>query len=63
MRSEDRKQAIEIGEKILRFQVGVDDLSPGTLNDLKIDWHAMLLPRPEQSEVDEAWQEIATPLT
>ena len=63
MRNEDRKQAVDTGEMILRFQVGIDDLSPAALNDLRIHWYAMLLPRPEKAEVDAAWQQIATHLT
>ena len=62
MRNEDRKQAVETGEMILRFQVGIDDLSQAALEDLKIHWYAMLLPRPEKAEVDAAWQRVATPL-
>ena len=63
MRNEDRKQAVDTGEMILRFQVGIDDLSPTALDDLRIHWYAMLLPRPEKAEVDAAWQQIATPLS
>lgn len=63
MRNEDRKQAVDTGEMILRFQVGIDDLSPAALDDLRIHWYAMLLPRPEKAEVDAAWQQIATPLS
>ena len=63
MRNEDRKQAVATGEMILRFQVGIDDLSPAALEELKINWHAMLLPRPEKTEVDAAWLHVATPLS
>lgn len=63
MRNEDRKQAVDTGEMILRFQVGIDDLSPAALDDLRIHWYAMLLPRPDKAEVDAAWQQIATPLS
>ena len=62
MRNEDRKQAVETGEMILRYQVGIDDLSQAALEDLKIHWYAMLLPRPEKAEVDAAWQQVVTPL-
>ena len=62
MRSEDRKQAVEVGEMILRFQVGIDDLSPEAQEELKVNWYSMLLPRPEKTQVDAAWQQIATPL-
>ena len=63
MRNEDRKQALEIGEMILRLQVGIDEPSPSLLKDLKISWYAMLLPRPEKVEVDAAWEQFARPLS
>lgn len=63
MRSEDRKHAVDVSARILRFQVGIDDLSPSALEELKIDWYAMLLPRPDKSEVDADWQLVASPLS
>ena len=63
MRNEDRKQAVDIGERILRYQVGIDDLSPAALEELRIDWYAMLLPRPEKAEVETAWRQVARPLS
>ena len=63
MRNEDRKQAVDVAGRILRFQVGIDDLSPTALEELKIDWYAMLLPRPEKTEVEAAWQQVARPLS
>ena len=63
MRNEDRRQAVDIGERILRYQAGIDDLSPASLEELKVDWWAMLLPRPEKAEVDTAWQQVARSLS
>jgi len=63
MRSEDRKQALEIGERILRLLVGIDEPPPSSLEELKIDWHAMLLPRPKKAEVDAAWEQFAKALS
>ena len=62
MRNEDRKRALQIAERILLFQVGVAEPAPDALEDLKTEWHAMLIPRPNRDEVDALWQAIATPL-
>ena len=55
MRNEDRKRAISIGMQILRFMIGLDDLPENDLEDLKIAWHAMLLPRPDPEELEIQW--------
>ena len=55
MRNEDRKRAVTIGMRILRFMIGLDDLPENDLEDLKIDWHAMLLPRPDPKELEVQW--------
>ena len=57
MRNEDRKRAVEVAKRILLFQVGIDD-SMESLADLKIEWYAMLMPRPEREEVDAIWDVI-----
>ena len=62
MRSEDRKHVVSIGERILRYQVGIDDLSSGTLEELKIEWYAALIPRPEKADVETQWQQVAQQL-
>jgi len=56
MRSEDRKQALLVAEKILRWQIGLDDLPESDVEELKTDWHALLIPRPTSEELDAAWQ-------
>ena len=63
MRNEDRKQAIETAERILRLLVGIDEPSTASLEELKIHWYAMLLPPPEKTEIETAWQKIAQPLS
>ena len=55
MRNEDRKRAVTVGMRILRFMIGLDDLPENDLEDLKIDWHAMLLPRPDPEELEIQW--------
>ena len=61
MRSEDRKRAVEVAKRILLCQIGLDD-SLENLAELKIEWHAMLIPRPEREEVEAMWEVIARPV-
>ncbi len=58
MRSEERKQAVEVSERILRMMTGIDDLGKEESLELKTEWHALLWPRPEKREVDEWWDTI-----
>ena len=62
MRNEDRKKAIEVAQRILLLKTGLDDASPDALAELKIDWHAMLMPRPDREDVDAMWDAISTPV-
>ena len=55
MRSEDRKRAVEVAKRILLVQIGIDD-SMDDLAELKIEWHSMLVPRPEREQVDAMWE-------
>ena len=63
MRNEDRKKVVEIGTRILRYQVGLDDLLEKDLDALQLDWHAMLMPSRDDTEADEQWQQIAVVLS
>ena len=58
MRNEERKRAVEIGRRILRVQVGVDDLPNDDLEELKIEWDSMLIPRPDRGEIEELWSSV-----
>jgi len=58
MRSEDRKLALVVAERILRWQIGLDDLTEEDEQGLKIEWHALLIPRPTNEEVDAAWKQL-----
>ena len=62
MRNEDRKRALDVAQKILLVQTGIDDASADALTELKIDWHAMLMPRPDKDEVEDMWADISTPV-
>ena len=57
MRSEDRKRALEVAQRILLFQVGIDDYA--NLEELKVEWQAMLIPLPGPEEVEERWRVIS----
>lgn len=57
MRSEDRKRALEVAQKIILFQVGIDDYS--NLEELEVEWQAMLIPLPGPEEVEERWAVIS----
>ena len=58
VRSEDRKVAMEIGVKILRWQTGVDRHDSDSILTLKAQWYAMLNPIPTQADVDRAWSSV-----
>lgn len=62
MRSEDRKRALEVAKRILLFQIGVDDLSNDDLEELKVEWQAMLIPQPGRDEVEAMWNTISRPV-
>ena len=58
MRNEDRKKALLVAKKIILLQVGLLDPQPEDLAELKTEWHAMLIPRPDRDEVDTMWSNI-----
>ncbi len=58
MRNEDRKRAMDVAKRILLLQIGLDDPQPEDLEELKEDWHALLIPRPSQDEIDSTWREV-----
>lgn len=62
MRSEDRKLALEVAKRILLIQVGLDEPQPQDLEELKRDWHELLIPRLLNDEVDAIWEEVVKPL-
>ena len=58
MRSEGRKQAMKVGERILRMMTGIEDLSEEGMKELKMDWHALLFPKPDKFDVDRWWEAL-----
>lgn len=58
IRSEERKDAVKIGSRILRWKLGLDELDEDAMSELRDDWAAMLLPALEDTVVDEMWQTV-----
>ena len=59
MRNEDRKSALEIAGRLLRWIVGLDALDEDDTKVLRADWQGRLYPEPpEEHRVEEMWQEI-----
>ena len=63
MRSEDRKHAVEVGKRIIMVRTGLDDLTDDHLEELKTEWHALLIPRPTTSKVNDVWEKVSKQLT
>ena len=57
MRSEDRKLAIEIANRILRWMVNLDNLDEEEEKELRTEWESMLYTS-TQEENDRMWAEI-----
>ena len=57
MRSEDRKPAIEIANRILRWMANIDNLDEEEEKELRSEWESMLYTS-TQKENDEMWTEI-----
>ena len=59
MRNEDRKSALDIASRLLRWIVGLDALSEDDTKALRSDWQGRLYPEPpENHRVEEMWREI-----
>jgi DNA sulfur modification protein DndB len=58
MRSEDRKPAVAVAEKILMWVLGVTDYSKDEISELKKEWKGLLIPPPDSKEVDEMWDTV-----
>ena len=62
MRNEDRKRALDVAQQILLFQVGIGDYSSMALDDLKVEWQALLMPQPGRDDADAVWKTISRPI-
>ena len=60
MRSEDRKLALDLAGRLLRWIVGLDALDEDDMSTLRKDWKNLLYPEPpEESRIEEMWREIS----
>lgn len=59
MRSEERKRAVEVAERLLRWIVGVDALDDDGIAELQVDWRDLLYPQQDDAWVDQAWRQVA----
>jgi DNA sulfur modification protein DndB len=58
MRSEDRKEAIRIGERIQLWMLGIDELDQPEVQDLRMHWAARLIPNQPDDREEEMWTEV-----
>ena len=60
MRSEDRKLALDLAGRLLRWIVGLDALDEDDMSTLRKDWKNLLYPEPpEENRIQEMWREIS----
>jgi len=58
MRSEDRKEALEVAEYLLTWLLGIDELTADDIEELKLDWRTRLIPAQEPEDVNEMWEVV-----
>ena len=60
IRNEERKRALEVASRIVRWLVGLDPLDDASVRGLRRDWRALLYPEPrEEAEVESMWNAVA----
>lgn len=58
MRSEDRRRASQVAEEVILYKV----MGIGNQDELRVEWHAMLMPQPGRDEADAMWEAISRPI-
>lgn len=58
MRSEDRKMALDVALRLLRWIVGLDPLDDEEIGELRSAWWDILYFEPSQSEIQKMWDEV-----
>ena len=58
IRNEERKLAQNIARRIIKWQLGLYELSPDEIERLRDEWSGMLLPALDDSAIDGLWQDI-----
>ena len=60
MRNEDRKPALAVADRLLKWIAGHDDKSEAELQELRKDWVDLLYPSQPSTWVETEWQRILT---
>ena len=58
IRSEERKVAQLVAKRIVKWQIGLDELADNEVSDLRGEWEALLLPALARETTDELWSTI-----
>lgn len=58
IRNEERKEALIIARRIVRWQLGLDELAGEEVESLREEWSNRLLPALKKSMVEELWTDI-----
>lgn len=58
IRSEDRKMAVLLADRLVRWLVGLDDQDAEGLEELKEDWRDLLYPQLSHAEARDEWRRI-----
>lgn len=58
MRNEDRKPAMEIAYRVLRWMTGLDALDEESAKGLFDDWRVLLHPQPDEARIEEMWEVV-----
>ena len=58
IRSEERKQAQNLAKRIVKWQIGLDELAEDEVAELREDWELMLLPALVPEKINELWAAI-----
>lgn len=60
MRNEDRKPALELARRLLRWIAGLDSLTENETDHLRTDWRNLLYPEPPHEDpIEEMWKRTA----
>ena len=59
IRNEERKRALEVAGRLVRWLVQLDPLDDASVRELRKDWRALLYPEPsEEGEVEAMWKAV-----
>ena len=60
MRNEERKPAVEMAKRVIRWLVGLDDLDGDQVGALKSDWADVYYPKLSAAAANKAWDELVS---